>query len=83
VSAAVRTTTVKAWSAQEGDLSPFGARVISVIRDPSVGKVRLGYSDGNSYTVSGERSIVVVQQPRQHPAIFVNAARRAREFWHR
>ncbi len=75
----VRTAAVKAWQVSEGDRSPSGAEVVSVQRDPSRGHVRIGFSDGNALDLAGERCVPVVV-PRQSGAIFLRAARRARDF---
>jgi len=53
-----RTATVRAWAVHEGDVSPSGLSVVSVQRDPSAGKVRIGYSDGQGITLTGERTLV-------------------------
>ena len=72
-----RTATVKAWQVSEGDRSPSGARIVSVQRDPSRGHVRIGFSDGNTLDIAGERCVLVAL-PRQSGAIFLRGARRAR-----
>jgi len=50
---------VLAWRVSEGDVSPSGAWVVSVQRDPSRGHVRLGFSDGSALDVAGERRVMV------------------------
>jgi len=72
-----RTATVKAWQVSEGDRSPSGARIVSVQRDPSRGHVRIGFSDGNTLDLAGERCVLVAL-PRQSGAFFLRGARRAR-----
>jgi len=57
----LRTATVTAWRLSEGDISPSGARVVSVQRDPSRGHVRVGFSDASSLDMAGERRVVVLQ----------------------
>jgi hypothetical protein len=74
----LRTATVKAWQVSEGDLSPSGARVVSVQRDPSRGHVRIGFSDGRALDVAGERCVVIVL-PGRSGAIFLRGTWRARE----
>jgi hypothetical protein len=70
---------ISAWAVNEGDVSPSGLSFVSVHRDPARGKVRLGYSNGQELTLSGER-IVVIVSPRPTAAIFHNGANRARRF---
>ncbi len=74
----LRTATVSAWRVSEGDRSPSGAHVVTVQRDPSRGHVRIGFSDGSSLDLAGERRVLVVL-PRQSGAIFLRGVRRARE----
>jgi len=73
---------VSAWSVAEGDLSPSGLSFVSVHRDPARGKVRLGYSNGQELTLTGERRVVIVS-PRPTAGIFRNGANRAREYLRR
>jgi len=74
-----QTATVRAWAVHEGDVSPSGLSVVSVQRDPSAGKVRIGYSDGQGITLTGERTVVVVA-PRPLAAMFLHGVRRARQY---
>jgi hypothetical protein len=73
-----RSIQVSAWRVAEGDVSPSGLSIVSVHRDPSTGRVRIGYSSGESLTLAGERRVVVVS-PRPVPSIFHSGANRARE----
>jgi hypothetical protein len=73
----VRSVPVSAWNVQEGDISPSGTAVVSVHRDPSRGKVRIGFRNGQELTLSGERRVVIVW-PRPAAGRFHNGAERAR-----
>jgi hypothetical protein len=55
-----RTAAVLAWRVGEGDISPSGAQVVSVQRDPSRRRVRLGFSDGGVLHVAADRRVVVL-----------------------
>jgi hypothetical protein len=72
-----RSVQVSAWSVAEGDCSPSGLSIVSVHRDPSAGKVRIGYSNGQELTLTGERTVVIAA-PRPTAAILHNGADRAR-----
>ncbi len=72
-----RCVQVSAWSVAEGDRSPSGVSIVSVHRDPTRGKVRLGYSNGQELTVAGERKVVVVS-PRPVAGILHHGANQAR-----
>jgi len=63
-----RTLTVPAWHLAEGDLTPSGARIVSVTRDPSAGRVRIGLSTGNTLNVPGERLLQVAERVHDEPA---------------
>jgi hypothetical protein len=60
----VRTATIPAWRVTEGDVSPSGAVVISVIRTVSTGSARIAFSNGTALTVPGERRVAVVVPDR-------------------
>jgi len=76
-----RTAPVAAWRVQEGDLLPSGAIVTSVHRDPSHAKVRIGWSNGASLTVSGDRHVAIVVPDRTATAC-IRGAQRARQLLH-
>jgi len=74
---------VLAWQGAEGDLSPSGTRVVSVIRNAHTARVRVGFSDETVLVVPRDRR-VVVQVPRQRVLFpFLQAANRAREYLRR
>jgi hypothetical protein len=70
---------VRAWAVHEGDVSPSGLSIVSVQRDPSAGKVHIGYSNGQGITLTGERTLVVIT-PRPLAAIFLHGVYRARQY---
>jgi hypothetical protein len=70
------------------DLSPAGARVISVQRDPSRGQVRIGLSTGRTIDVAGERRFLVAERRNDESSrrgrmagLFGAAARMGRRPW--
>jgi len=63
-----RALLVKAWHVAEGDLSPAGARVVSVHRDPSRGHVLIGLSNGRTVDVAGERKFLIAERAHDDPA---------------
>jgi hypothetical protein len=86
----VRILDVPAWRVTEGDLSPAGARVISVHRDVVRGHVRIGLSTGETLDLPGEHRFMVAERTRDEPArrgrvagLFTAAARIGRRLGHR
>jgi len=77
----LRSVQVSAWSVADG-VAPSGLSIVSVHRDPTAGKVRIGYSSGESLTLTGERRVMIVS-PRPTAGIFHHGARRAREYLRR
>jgi hypothetical protein len=63
-----RMLVVPAWRVNEGDVSPAGARVVSVQRDPTRGHVRIGLSTGGVLDVSGERRFRIAERAHEERA---------------
>jgi len=57
-----RPLAVPAWNVREGDVTSGGARVVSVIRDPSAGRVLLGLSSGGTAYLSGEQMVALAER---------------------
>ncbi len=57
-----RVLAVAAWRVNEGDVSPAGARVVSVQRDPTRGHVRIGLSTGGTLDVPGESRFLIAER---------------------
>jgi hypothetical protein len=74
----MRSVQVSAWAVREGDVSPGGVVITTVQRDPSRGRVVIGYGNGQQLTLSGERRVVVVAPRRPVAGVFARGARRAR-----
>ncbi len=77
-----RVFTVPAWRVNEGDMSPGGARVVSVQRDPARGHVRIGLSTGATLDLAGESRFLVAERAHDEPArrcrvigVFIAASR--------
>jgi hypothetical protein len=60
---AVRTATVAAWRVTEGDQTPSGETVVSVVRTVTTGHVRIGLSNGGTLVCAGEWRLSVVLGP--------------------
>ena len=60
-----RTLAVPAWRVAEGDLTPGGARVISVVRNAATGRVHIALSTGGSLDVAGERSLIIAERAHE------------------
>jgi len=74
--------TVAAWRVAEGDISPSGAVVTSVQRDPARAHVRIGFSDGTALDVAGERRVVVIAESAPRVMAIIQTARRAHQLFH-
>jgi len=59
-----RTAWLPAWEVREGDQTPAGVTVVSVLRNVATGRVRIGLANGSSTTVAGQRRVAVVPGPR-------------------
>jgi hypothetical protein len=60
----VRTAWLPAWGVPEGDRTPAGVAVVSVLRNVATGRVRIGLANGIGITVAGQRLVAVVPGPR-------------------
>ena len=61
---APRTATLPAWQVREGDRTPTGMTVVSVVRTVTTGQVRIGLSNGGTLVCADEYRLSVVIGPR-------------------
>jgi hypothetical protein len=59
-----RTTTLPAWNVAEGDKTRSGVVMVSVVRNVTTGRVRIGLANGGVLVVAGEHRLAVVPGPR-------------------
>jgi len=57
---APRTASLPAWRVNEGDQTPSGVMVVSVVRTVTTGHVQIGLSNGGTLLCAGERRLSVV-----------------------
>jgi len=58
------TTRIRAWNVCEGDRTRDGVVVVSVTRDVTTARVRIGLSNGGVLVTAGERMLSIRLGPR-------------------